>query len=305
VDALAALRLTVGTAFLLVAAGSDLRTRKVRDALWIVLGTIGLLLASAEILLSGFALERLGLVGASAFLFYAIFFGKPLVEEDGIRLRPARLALFLAAALLTIGVGVVSWTAGGAAANASAELVSMPVMVLVYQGFYYVGLLHGGADAKALIAITLLVPLYPAVTTWISTSARVSELSRRFFPFSLVVFVDAAILFLLVPVAYMVYNGIRGDLRLPQALFGYRANLDSLPKHVWLMEQIDEGGEHILVLFPKRGKDLPEEIERLRAAGIRRPWVQPKMPFLAPLAAGYVLAFLTGNLLLLLFPPLA
>lgn len=299
-DAFSAARLAIGTAFLAVAAAEDLRSRRVRDPLWVALGTVGLVLLVVELAVESAGADRYGLVAAAAILFYSIFYGKPLVEDDGFHARPARLGLFALAAVLVAGSGLLAGSQGGAEGDAWAALLVLPAMVLVYQGFYQVGLLHGGADTKGLIALTLLVPLYPSADAFplISLDPRIEGPIQAFFPFSLTVLVDAAVLFLAVPVAYLVLNAVRGDLEFPQALFGTRADLNRLPDHVWLMERIDKKGEHVLVLFPRRGRDPSEEAERLRAAGHTRAWVQPQMPFMVPLLGGFLLAFLVGNLLL-------
>lgn len=268
------------------------------------MGTLGLAVVSIEFVVENASLERFALVAAAGILFYAIFFGKPLFEEDGFHPRALRLLTFGVVSLLLI---VSSWLAlrvGGPEATAYTQLLTMPIMVLVYQGFYQTRLLHGGADAKAMITITLLVPTYPDASPFpiFVMGQRVEAAMRVLFPFSLVVLVDTAILFLAIPVGTLLYNLIRGDLKFPQALFGYRADLEALPPHTWLMEQIDERGRHRLVLFPKRGRDQTAKIERLRQAGVKRPWVQPKIPFMVPLMAGYVLAFVLGNIILVLFP---
>jgi len=299
-DPFAATRLGVGLAGLAVAAASDLRLRKVSDPLWIVLGSLGLVLLVADLLVTSADLARYAATASGAFLFYAIFFGAPLFEEDRFHFRPARigvfglaLALFLAAALRAPGLAP-------AEAAATMELLTMPAMVVVYQVFYQVGLLHGGADAKGLIALTLLVPTYPDTSPfpWIVLDPRVAPTLRVLFPFSLGVLTNAAILFLGLPLGYLLYNAARGDLRVPMAFFGYRADLRKLPEHVWPMERIDDRGEHVLVLFPRRGRDSAKDLERLREAGIERVWVQPKVPFMVPLLGGFVLAIFAGNLLL-------
>ncbi|MGQ0797212.1 MAG: A24 family peptidase C-terminal domain-containing protein [Methanobacteriota archaeon] len=302
-DPLAAARLLIGVAGLLVAATSDVRTRRVADPLWIVLGTAGLLLASYEVLASGTGIERLGVLAATAILLYAVFFGEPLFDERGLRLRPFRLLAFAFAAVLVVVSAGATFARGGADATSFAELLTMPVMVLVYQGFYQVGLLHGGADAKAMIALTVLVPTYPDAAPFplVPGDPRIQGAVHLLFPFSLVVFVDAAVLYLVLPLALLVYNASRGDLRLPHALVGYRADLEPLPRNAWLMERIDKRGDHVLVLFPRRGRNLAEDARRLREAGVSRAWVQPKVPFMVPLVAGYVAAFLVGNFLVLLF----
>lgn len=303
-DAFAATRLAVGAGFLLAAAASDVRTRKVRHALWVALGTIGLLLLGAELALGNAGIERFALLPATAILFYAVFFGTPLFEEDGFHARPGRLALFGIAGALVLGSAGSVLGRGGPEATAYVQLATMPAMALVYQLFYQVGLLHGGADASAMIALTLVVPTYPEASPFpvLAPDPLVGAAMRVVFPFSLVVFVNAALLFVLVPVAYLVRNAARGDLAFPQALLGYRARLDPLPAHVWLMEKVDPRGEPVLVLFPRRGGNPEEDANRLRARGRTTAWVQPKVPFMVPLLGGFVLAFVAGNVLLALFP---
>src|SRR5256712_4159781 len=153
----------------------------------------------------------------------------------------------------------------------------MPIMVLVYQGFYRLRLLNGGADAKGLIALTLLIPGSPDAPPFpvLHADAGVDALLRVVFPFSLVIGVDAAVLSLAVPVALLIYNVARGDLALPQALLGYRAHLNPFPAHAWLMEKITARGVHVLVLFPSRGADPTCEIARPRPAGAESALVTP------------------------------
>lgn len=297
-DLFAATRLAAGTAFLAVAAASDVRTRRVPNTLWIALGTLGLALLAAELLLASADLARYALLVVAAAWFYAVFFGKPLFDEDGFHARPLRFAVFGGGVVLIVASALR--THGGPEASAYPQLVSMPLLVLLYQGLYRVRLLHGGADTKGLIALTLLVPTYPVASPfpWLALDPRVAGSMQLLFPFSFVVFVNAAVLFLAVPVGYLVVNALRGDAGFPQALFGTRARLDALPEHAWLMEKIDRHGEHVLVLFPRRDVDRDEEAAKLRAAGSTKAWVTHQIPFMVPLLAGFVLAFVAGNLLL-------
>ena len=299
-DGASAARLVIGAGFLAYAALQDIRTRRVADRTWIALGSIGLLLVAFEFLTQGASLETWALLGVSAILFYAIFFGAPLFERDGFHARPLRLLLFAFAAILFLGSVVVAANAPSADAALFARYVSMPIMVLAYQGLYQLGLLHGGADTKGLIALTLLVPVYPDVSPFplIVLDLRVRDAIQALFPFSLVLLVNAAVLFVAVPLFNLIRNSARGTLELPQALFGRRVPIDRIPEHVWLMERITDRGEHVLVLFPKRGRDLAAEATKLRDAGVRDVWVQPKVPFMVPLFFGFLLAFFVGNLLL-------
>lgn len=298
-DAFAATRLVIGAGILLVAAASDLRTRRVRDHLWVLLGSLGFGIAALELAFEQEPGAAWCFLGSGTILFYTVFFGEPLVDEEGIHLRPLRIAGFaLAAGAFLLGLTLTA-SAPPSVRQSLAELASMPVMVILYQLFYRMRLLHGGADAKGLIALTLLVPRYPEVAPFplVVPDPRVQSAIQVAFPFSLVIWVDAAIVSLAVPLGLFAYNAVRGDLRLPQAFLGYRAQIDPLPKHVWPMERITARGEHVLVLFPRRGADIEAEAARLRSAGIQKAWVQPKIPFMVPLLVGFLLSFLAGNLL--------
>lgn len=305
-DAFAVARLVLGTGFLAVAAASDLRTRRVRDPLWVILGTVGFGILAVELVAASAPLNDWLFAGSGILLFLAVFYGKPLLEEDGVHLRPARILLLAAAALGWVGglflpVPVfLGWRPPGTPNVSFEQLATVPVLIVVYQGFYQFGLLRGGADAKAMMALALLVPTYPDAAPFplVSLPTSVSTAMSNLFPFSLAVLVNAAILFLAVPLAYLAVNAARGDLELPQALFGTKAALDRLPPHVWLMERVDGRGERVAVLFPSRTKDDSAEIAKLKAAGADRVWVQPKVPFLVPLLAGFLLAFFVGNLML-------
>ena len=295
-DAFAATRLAAGTAFLVIAAASDIRTRRVRNPLWIGLGTVGLIILAVELFVESAPWPTWSLAGSAALLFYGVFFGRPLFDEDGFHLRPGRIGLFLAAAAMWITplgfAGIVS------SSVPIVELASMPVMVVLYEVMLRARLLTGGADAKGLMALTLLVPTYPNASPFpvYTADPRVQPAFQALFPSSFVVLVDAAALQLAVPVGLFLYNLTRGDVGI-QSFLGYRAPLDPLPKHVRLMERITDRGEHVVVLRPKRDSDPIPEILKLRSAGIRRAWVTPWVPFMVPLLGGFLLAFFAGNLL--------
>jgi preflagellin peptidase FlaK len=300
VDAFAAIRFAIGGAFLVIAAASDVRTRRVTDRWWIVLGSIGLVLLAVQLDLGRADATTVALLGSAALLFYAIFFGTPMIDKDGFRFRPVRAGLFGVAGALFLLPAAIHGSPGESLPRETLELYPMPLMVAVYQVLYWARLLHGGADAKGLIALTLLVPAYPDASPFplFTASPRIEALFRAVFPFTLVIWVDALVLFLAVPIGLFLGNAIRGDMAFPQAFLGYRARVDAFPPFAWLMEKIDDRRQHVLVLFPKRGGNPEGDLARLRAAGIDRVWVTPQIPFMVLLLGGFVLSFLAGNLLL-------
>ena len=80
-DAFAVARLVLGAGFLAVAAFLDVRTRRVRDLLWIAFGTVGLLVLALDIATSFYAANHWLLLGSAAILFYAVFYGKPILDR--------------------------------------------------------------------------------------------------------------------------------------------------------------------------------------------------------------------------------
>src|SRR2546430_5837735 len=297
VDEFAVTRLAIGAVFLLVAAVADVQTRRVPDPVWIGLGSIGLVVLAGEFVQNQIETDAWALLGSAAIVFFAIFYGSPLFEEDGFHARPLRLLLFIVAAALFVYPAAVHSASGASLSQGLLELYSMPAMVIVYQAFYRARILHGGADAKALIALGLLVPTYPDMAPFplMTLDPLVETFWRITFPFSLVVWVDAAVLFLAVPLCLLLWNAARADLAFPQALLGYRARLDSFPPHAWLMEKINARGEHVLVLFPKRGGNRTQDLDRFPAGGIDLALDTPPIPFLGPPLGRPLPAFFIWN----------
>jgi preflagellin peptidase FlaK len=145
----------------------------------------------------------------------------------------------------------------------------------------------GGADAKALIAISLLAPLFPHIDTalgelplWIAPVE---------FPFPVIVFINSLLLFLVIPIAFFVRNVLHGDLVFPYCFFGCRMRASDIPgSHVWPMEKIEEG-QHRKSILPQRDVDPA-------VFGDEIIWATPKVPFLIPLTAGYAISFLLGDI---------
>ncbi len=171
------------------------------------------------------------------------------------------------------------------------------VIILLAHLFYYLGLLKGGADAKAFISIGLLVPGY---ASWgplplIALRPEITEAFELFFPFALTTLMNSALLILVLPAYFLMRNLLRGDFRWPQVLLGYKASLDLLPRYAWVLQEARGGGVRYYV-FPRK-ETGSADLEGLRRLGITRVWITPQMPFLLPMTIGYVLTFVVGNLL--------
>jgi len=155
--------------------------------------------------------------------------------------------------------------------------------------FFQMRLLFGGADAKALMALAILVPIQPligAFPLWIS-----------FLPGSWIIFANATILFLLIPLSLLIYNLGKRTLKFPHSLLGYVISVKKAKqKFVWPLEKIKDG-KRKLMYMPKNF-DINEELAEFEKLGITEIWVTPKIPFMIPLLAGFLTSFILGDILL-------
>lgn len=172
-------------------------------------------------------------------------------------------------------------------------LLSIPIVIGIAFLLYQTGLLFGGADAKALMALALLVPFHAALKPALPLfSSLLTDLA-----FPLAVLGNALLVTILVPVALLVVNLARRDLDWPFSVLGTRVPVDELDRAwVWPMERVGEDGEVVRTTMPTRA---PQEVDpqAYRDAGMEEVWVTPKLPFMVPLTAGYALAFTAGDLI--------
>jgi len=233
------------------------------------------------------------LIACAALLIADIFWDRPPLRHQG-RLHWPGIGLYAAAAVLfAVGAPEALQTETGRWA------VLTPILVVLFELFYFLDLLRGGADAKAFIILALLIPAYPSLDGGTLTSLP-AVAAQQLFPFSLVVLFNSALLLLVLPPLYLVLNLIRGDRKLPQAIVGYRLGLEKIPqRRVWLLEYY-EGGAHRFRVQPRRRDDLATDLAELRARGVDRPWVTPKLPFLVAAAIGLPLSAWVGNAVVLL-----
>jgi len=170
-------------------------------------------------------------------------------------------------------------------------LFFIPAMIALMYLFFQMRLLFGGADAKALMALAILVPIQPILLNdqlpvWTS-----------FMPGSWIIFANAVILFLLIPISLLLYNIGKRNLKFPHCLLGYVSTVEKAKqKYVWPLEKIKDG-KRKLMYMPKTF-DVDEELAAFEKQGISEIWVTPKIPFMIPLLIGFIVSFFLGDLLL-------
>ena len=178
--------------------------------------------------------------------------------------------------------------------------------------------LFGGADAKSLIAVSVLIPMQPGFTFLSYHFPTNSSLMIEPLPFAITTLFNAAILSLIVPPSTFFYNFLnlsREELRenLGSAFIGYKLRIDALTdakqKHIRLLHSYEEegkGGEKntIKKKIAFGGVEIDTEVaERLKnyhAQGKlgEEVWVTSELPFMLFITAGFFISIFYGNLIL-------
>jgi len=179
-------------------------------------------------------------------------------------------------------------------------LLAVPVMMMAFVALYVLDIIKGGADAKALIALSIVFPFVPTIGD-LPLIAPLDSTASVLFPFAFAVLIDAAILVLFLPLGFLARNLASRDIKFPQMLLGYMIDSDTdAPGFIWLMEHVEDG-KHRTYTRPRADESTSEELLKLRQHGRSKVWVTPKIPFIVPMFVGLILATVAGNLLFLLF----
>jgi archaeal preflagellin peptidase FlaK len=276
------------------AASSDWRSREVTDRLWQVLGVAGFALGAVVF----------GVGGALPLVLWLVVGGLavehmfPWDEALGPRYEGyADLLELVAYGAVAALVGAeVSWVGVGDS-TVPLGVIALLVTVVFARVLFEVGVLYGGADAKALMTSGLLIPLFPS-PLWGPSSALVPVTSVVPFPVDLLM--NAALFSLLVPIAIGVLNLRRGEFDGIRTFMDYTIPVDELPhQFVWVRDPTfgDARKEEAEIETSEDDRRRRTEIAReLSARGVRRVWVTPQIPFLVLMLAGAIAALLAGNL---------
>jgi len=170
-------------------------------------------------------------------------------------------------------------------------LLFIPIMIGFMFVLFQLRIIFGGADAKAIMAISVLTPLEPSIMSL--------PIINSILPFSWVIFSNSLILFLLLPLGLFIYNLLKKNIRFPYCFLGYILSIKTAKKKfVWPLEKIINGKRK----FSYIPKDLnaKDEWDKFLDYGINEIWVTPKIPFMIPLMAGFISSFILGDILLFL-----
>jgi preflagellin peptidase FlaK len=181
----------------------------------------------------------------------------------------------------------------------SAGLIFVFVYILFQIGTF------GGADAKSLIVISILLPAYPQINIYGVNFPLNKPLLIDFFSFGILG--NAVLLTIVVPLGLAVYNMAKMGLHIdkPAYIFiGYKAKITELPgRHIKLIENFEEIDGTVKQRFARGGIEINEQvISKLETLARRNlikddVWVTPGLPFMIPITLGFFVAAFYGDLI--------
>ncbi len=273
------------------AAWEDWVRREVSDHVWQLLGVGGTVLGAIALGTS----ERLPLAMwllASLFVLEHVFpWDRPIERWNA----NAPFVLEGATYLVVLGgVGYAALTYGVGPQAVPVTVVAVVITVLLARALFEMGVLYGGADAKAVMVAGLLVPLFALPLVPVPQNARTI---LEFYPFSLDLLMDAAILAAAVPLALAIRNLRQGTFEFPSGFTSYRLPVARLPEEfVWVRDPALPGDPEDVATSEEDRELRRRQQAELTARGITMVTVTPQLPFVVLLALGGVAALLVGNI---------
>lgn len=299
------IRVGCALAAFMYASYTDWKIREVEDHVWIVLFIIGMGGLIIELAVTGGnILHFLFLIPITTSCAYALV-GYPEPREA---LKGSKedllwtLIYFISIVIIPLFLYFEVYKVDEMAYPTKILLPVLIVTVLYYLLYYGsiggISLIHGGADAKGLIALSVLIPAYPLILSLPILDVLIGSRMFIFVPPSFSIFINASLFSLLIMLIFIpVKNIMNKDFGLPM-FFGYKMDIDKvMDSHVWLMQKCDKDLNQKIVYFPSGKPGRINHIKRLKEVGETRVWVAPKIPFMIPLLGGIILLVLFGNLL--------
>jgi preflagellin peptidase FlaK len=286
------LRIVFGLVFLSYASYTDLKTRKVKNEVWMAMGFCGAVLLALQLFVDAVDWEYFLIFIPIGILFASMFIDfQPDSEDKKRKINFVPIALYI-----LVIVTIIYQFYRLSDELLYYQLLTIPMLIVLFFIFYQLRFLHGGADAKAMMAIAILIPFYPHFSEFPIiqfSSERVELAMELFFPFAFLVLMNSVLFIVWIFLGFIVFNATKKDYGFPEMLLGYKMDIKDIEnKFVWPMERIVDD-ERVLVLFPKK-IDL-ESLEKLKKMDVERIWVTPKMPFIVFICTGFIISAFIGN----------
>ena len=293
-------RIAVALIFFAFASISDWKTRKVGNITWIVLGAIAFGLFWLDLMQRNAPLISQSLLLPTLFLFVDIFWDrkkdiKTLTGSAGAILYILSFS-WVAYVAYSVMTGSTVWNE-----NISGPMIAF-AMVVVFELFYMLDVIKGGADAKAVICLAVLFPLYPEVVNGLPLINPTFDAIPDFFVFALSVLFVGALISLVTPFYFLARNIRSGNKISGRSFLGFTLPINKVEgQFVWLIEWVEDGQLRFSARKMRDSANIREDLEALRAMGKDEVWVTYKIPFIIPLAVGVAIVLVLGNPLFLLY----
>ncbi|MDP2754109.1 MAG: A24 family peptidase C-terminal domain-containing protein, partial [Nitrospirota bacterium] len=164
--------------------------------------------------------------------------------------------------------------------------------------------IFGGADAKSLIVLSIILPAYPNLQAF-SYTFPLNKPIIDLFAFG--IFGNAVLLTIVVPAGLAVYNIAKMGLHIDNPLYifiGYKAEISELAnKHIKLIQNFEAVNGEVKFYFKRGGVEINEkvisELKTLSEKGLIKDevWVTPGLPFMIPITLGFFVAIFYGDII--------
>jgi len=176
------------------------------------------------------------------------------------------------------------------------------IFVLVYI-LFQIGT-FGGADAKSLIVLSIILPAYPVIQAF-GQNFPLNKPLIDLFAFGILG--NAVLLTIVVPLGLAAYNIFKMGLNIDNPLYifiGYKCRISTLAdKHIKLIQSYEEDNGKIIFRFKRSGieinEDVISELKALSDKGLIKNdvWVTPGLPFMIPITLGFFAAVFYGDMI--------
>ena len=292
-DSIDTLRFLIGFVMLSYGSWSDLKTRRVSNLVWIYGGILGSLLLIYEVnsIWEDFGIYLWALLFATFTLFFNSFVDEYVLDKNQVMLWKSSQYIAIFCSIYFF----FSFDSNDISKNnyQLIDLISIPLLMILMYIWFYFGPTIGGADVKAIMAISLITPF-----SFSFTGESLAAFDTRGFPYPFVIFMNSLLLYLLIPFSLAFYNIVKGNLESPffQIFFGTKMELSKARESfVWPMQQAI-GEKVIMVAFVKHKLDSDKEWEKLENMGIKNPWITFKVPYIIPLALSFIMTAFFGDI---------
>ena len=299
-----------------LAAWMDHKERRVPNEHWVRWGKPAIFIWAFEILLNDGNIAIL--LTASAVVAYASgsVFGRPTIQDvkSGSKVDAFVFLWYIASfagvvwgVILYQNTNIIDVLTGQAEELAAMwwqTLGLLFVMILIDFAWRF-RLLHGGADAKALMWVSLMYPTWASIELFQIIDESSTSLTL---PPSFSLLMWGAMVFLLIPVYMLIRNFSQkniasfSDLRL--AWHSTMIPIDEVEnRHVWMLTKIIVGGDgekkiHHASRAPKFTPSVDEvksQVAELREMGVDSVWISFKIPLLVFLFPALIPLMLFGD----------